>query len=299
MSRAERICERLPKFYKSWMEDSILYKFIKAVSSELDACRDLIVEMMKSHWVDTASNSDLDMMGSIFRIERLTGEDDEHYRIRLRRAIADFTGGGTLTSISSMLRMLIGDDFKIVEYPPIEGYYEVRVMSGDTWILGSNSVEESTSTEIIIEAEDTVENPEIKNLDFNESICFNGRLEKGDKLVVKDGKCLLNGVDVTDRASINGLLRLYRKASTWRYSELIKERIGVFDTTRFDESIFAVSIPKAKISFKWLRYQPATFMVQLSQESLNRSGVSKEYVQEILNSMKAAGVKAIVKVMGG
>jgi len=298
MSRAERICERLPKFYKSWMRSSTLYRVIEAISIELNACGDEVAKMMKSHWVDTASGMDLDMLGSIFRLRRTSGEDDEHYRVRLKRAIADFTGGGTIYSISSMLRELVGDDFNIVENPPAEGYYEVKVMSGDTWILGSESVEKSTLPEIVLEAEDTIENPEIVNVDFKESISFKGRVEKGSRLTIRVDECLLDGVNVTDR--ISGVIpKIRRRQSTWRYSELIKERIGVFDNAKFDESIFTTSIPKARIVFKWLRYRPAAFTVQLRKESLNRSGISKEYVQEILNSMKAAGVDAIVEVLGG
>lgn len=298
MSREERICSRLPRFYKSWMEDSILYKLIKAISRELDFSHGLVVEMMKSHWVDTASSKDLDMMGSIFKLGRMLGEDDGRYRARLKRAIVDFTGGGTIASITSTLKELVKDEVKIVENPPVEALYEVKVMSGDTWLLGSSSVEETTLPEITIEAEDVIENPEIMNVDFNESISFKGRLERGDKLIIGNGRCLLNGVDVTDRVSMRNIPKLYRKASTWRYSELIRERIGAFDVTRFDESIFAVSIPKATIRFRWVRYQPATFKVQVKRESLNRSGISEKYMQEILNYMKAAGVKAFIEVIG-
>ena len=295
MSTVERISERLPNFYKSWAKDSILYRIIGAVSGELDNSQLMIVEMMRSHWVDTASQQDLDMMGLLFGLQRISNEDDEHYRSRLKRAIIDFTGGGTLISINSMLKTLIGDGIEILENPPAEANYEIRVMSGDTWSLSNNSIEEATAPEITIEAEDTIENPEIVNLDLNESLNFKGKLQKGDKLQIKGEKCMLNGNDVTKKVLIEKTPNLYRKASTWRYAELIREKIGIFDSTTFDESIFAVSVPKAKIAFKWTRYQPATFMVGIRRESLNRGYMFKEYVKDVLNSIKAAGVKVIIE----
>jgi len=295
LSSSERISERLPNFYKSWARDSVIYRIVDSVSRELDDCQGLIVEMMRSHWVDTASKEDLDRMGPMFNLRRIIGEDDEHYKIRLKRAIIDFTGGGTTVSINSMLKTLIGDDIEIIENPSTEGGYEVRVMSGDTWIIGSNSIEEVTKPEITIEAEDVIENPEVVNIDRAESINFKGKLQKGDKLVLKDGKCLLNNTDVTKKTIMTDIPHLLRRPCTWRYAELIREKIGIFDSTTFDESIFAVNIPKAKISFKWTRYQPATFTVRIRRESLNRSSTFKNYVRDILDSIKAAGVKVIVE----
>jgi hypothetical protein len=186
----------------------------------------------------------------------------------------------------------------VVENPPTESYFEVRVMSGDSWSFGNNSVEEASIPEIIIEAEDVIENPQILNEDFEQALGYNGVLNKGDKLVIKDGKFLLNGEDVSERVSPKVLPKIHRRVSSWKYVELIREKIGVFDSTTFDESIFAVNVPKAKISMKWVRYQPATFSVKLNRDSLNRSKVPKEYVEEVLNSIKAAGVKVIVEEVG-
>ncbi len=254
--------------------------------------------MMRSHWVDSASDGDLDKMSQLFGLKRIVGEDDDHFRMRLKGAVVDFTGGGTLTSINSMLRALIGNDVCVIENPPTEAYFEVRVMSGDSWSIGNNSVEEVSIPEIVIEAEDVIENPQILNEDFEQTIVYNGVLNKGDKLVIKDGKFLLNGEDVSEKVSSKDLPRVYRRVSSWKYVELIREKIGVFDSTAFDESIFAVNVPKAKISMKWVRLQPATFSVRLNRDSLNRSRVPKEYVEEVLNSIKAAGVKVIVEEVG-
>jgi len=298
LNSANRISGRLPSFYRSWDKNSTIFRIVNATSGEIDSSRQLILEMMRSHWVDSASDGDLDRISQLFNLKRIVGEDDEHFRARLKGAVIDFTGGGTLASINSMLKTLIGDDISVVENPPTESYFEVRVMSGDSWSFGNNSVEEASIPEIIIEAEDVIENPQILNEDFEQALGYNGVLNKGDKLVIKDGRFLLNGEDVSERVSPKVLPKIHRRVSSWKYVELIREKIGVFDSTTFDESIFAVNVPKAKISMKWVRYQPATFSVKLNRDSLNRSKVPKEYVEEVLNSIKAAGVKVIVEEVG-
>lgn len=297
MSSSKKIRDRLPDFYKSWDEGSVLYRMIGAIGSDIDGTKSGIIEMMRTHWVDVALNGDLDRIGSLFRLERASGEDDASYRARLKRAIVDFTGGGTLASIRSRLDDLFGPHYAITENPSAEGRYEIRVMSGDTWSFRSESVQEITTPEIIIEAEDIIENPEIIN-NLGDSLSFKGKLQKGNRLLVSEGRNRLDEVDVKNELLMNRVPRLHRRATTWRYTELIREKIGIFDDTMFDESIFAVGIPKAKITFTWTRYRPATLKVQIKEEALSRGGRSEEHVQEVLESMKAVGVDVIVEVRG-
>ncbi|MCX8188601.1 MAG: YmfQ family protein [Nitrososphaeria archaeon] len=295
MSSADKIFSRLPDFYKYWIKSSIIFKLVKAIGTELDYTKELAYNMMLSHWIETASDGDLDLMGSIFGLKRLEGEEDERYRSRIVRAIVDFTGGGTLHSIHSILKSIVGEGIQIIENPPADSSYEVSVMSGDTWTLGSYSIEEKTTPTLEIDASDRIENPSISNLDFNTYVNLKGVFEKGDKIVIKNGKCYINDVEANDKMETKTIF-LHRKASTWKYSELIRERIGVFDSSYFDESIFAVSTPKATVRFKWTRLQPATIAVKIGREALNRSKYTKEYVKEVLDAIKAAGVKIIVEV---
>jgi len=294
LSSSDKIFSRLPDFYKYWVKTSIIYKLVKAVGKELDFTKENVYDMMRSHWIETASGVDLDMLGSIFGLKRMKEEGDEMYRARIMRAIVDFTGGGTIYSISSLLKNLLGEEVPIIENPPAEAVYEVNVMSGDTWTLGSNSVEEKTIPAIEIEATDRIENPSLSNIDFETYINLKGVFEKGDRIVIKDGKCYLNDIEANERMEYKTVF-LHRRASTWKYSELIREKIGVFDSSYFDESIFAVSTPKAKVRFKWTRMQPATLAVKIRKEALNRSNYTKEYMREVLDSVKAAGVKIILE----
>jgi hypothetical protein len=294
LSSSDKIFSRLPDFYKYWLKTSVIFKLVKAIGTELDYAKESVYNMMLSHWIETASDGDLDLMGSIFNLKRMEGEDDERYRGRIVRAIVDFTGGGTLYALSSMLKNMVGEEVQIVENPPTEAAYEVNVMSGDTWTLGSDSVEEKVTPTIEIEASDRIENPSISNLDFNTYVNIKGVFEKGDKIVIEKDKCYVNNVEVSGKLESKTVF-LHRRASTWKYSELIREKIGVFDSSYFDESIFAVSTPKAKVKFKWTRFQPATIAVKIRREALNRSNYTKEYVKEVLDSIKAAGVNVIVE----
>ena len=72
----------------------------------------------------------------------------------------------------------------------------------------------------------------------------------------------------------------------------------MFDTAKFDEHTFAVKIPAVKIRFDWTRLQPATFEVVIKSKALEGSGYSVPYLENVVNSMKAAGVKAIINVSG-
>jgi hypothetical protein len=72
----------------------------------------------------------------------------------------------------------------------------------------------------------------------------------------------------------------------------------VFDTAKFDEHTFAIGVPTVRIRFDWTRLQPATFLVQIKSKALRDSGLSESYLEKAVNSMKAAGVNAIIKVRG-
>jgi len=115
--------------------------------------------------------------------------------------------------------------------------------------------------------------------------------------VIKKNKASIDGRDVTANISPQKTPRLLRKGSTWKYSEALLERIGVFDTAKFDEHTFAVGVPTVKIRFEWIKSEPATFIVQIKSKALRESGLTESFVEMAVNSMKAAGVNAIIKVL--
>jgi len=302
LSRVERICNRLPRFYKHWDRDSLILNLLSAVGKQLDEAEGEVTNVMKAHWVDTAAADELDELGVLVRTNRIPGEDDAHFRVRLKRAVGEYEGGGTVPAILAAVKALIGaqneGEVKIVENPPAPAAAEFRVMAGDTWTLGSNSIVDAVpSLTLTVEEGGEVSDPQIVNLDTGESVGFRGKLGGGEQLTITEGGASVDGEDATEKISVQGFPRLLRRGSTWKYGEALRMLIGVFDTARFDEHTFAVGIPFVMIRFDWTRLQPATFEVQIRSEALRRSGLTETYIEEFVDTMKAAGVNAIIKVL--
>ena len=120
------------------------------------------------------------------------------------------------------------------------------------------------------------------------------KIEKLDRQI----KALLDKKDVTQMLSSKEIPIILRKGSTWQYNESLEKRIGVFDTAKFDEHMFAVKVPSVKLRFDWVKLQLATFEVKVNSKALSRSGYSASYLEKVVHSMKAAGVRAIINVSG-
>jgi len=302
MSRTERVSERFPRFYKYWQKDSVIFSLVQSVNSQLDNADEEVVNLMKAHWVDTAGVSELERIGTLVGSKRMPEEDDVHFRSRLKMAINEYKGGGTLSAIAENIRALIrggNEDVELIENPPAKTSAEFVVIANNTWTLGSNSIgDEEPSLTMTVEEGGRVSNPEITNVDTGESISFKGKLKSGQQLVIKKDKALLDETEVTESMSSQKIPTLLRAGSTWKYSEVLLERIGVFDSGKFDEHTFAVGVPTVKIRFEWTRRQPATFLVQVRSKALRESGVTESYLEKAIDSMKAAGVNAIIKVRG-
>ena len=303
MDRLERISNRLPRFYKHWDQNSIMFTLLKAVIKQLDEAEERITDMMKAHWVDTAAEEELDKLGDLLGLSRLAEENDDPYRARLKRAVTEYEGGGTvktiLAAVKALLRAQSEEDVQIIENPPISSFADIVVKAGDTWTLGSNSIED-TQPKLTITVEETggVSNPQIINVNNGESITFNGKLKSGQKLVINNKKALIDEKDISQKIVPQTVPRLLRKVSTWKYSESFEKLVGVFDTANFDEHTFAVKVPAVRIRFDWTRLQPATFEVRIKSKALEGSGYSLPYLENLVNSMKAAGVNAIINVSG-
>ena len=299
MSTVDRITARLPRFYKGWEEDSLIALLVKSISDELDEADNGITKLMRSHWVDTAIGEQLDRLGTLVATKRLPKEDDEQLKDHLKRAVDEYKGGGTVPVILGQLKGMIGDekDFEFIENPVTEASADFAVKANDTWRLGSNSIEDEQATiSLSVEEEGEVSNPQVSNEDTGESITFNGKLERGEQLILKQNCAMLGEKDVTKEMSSLKVPVLPRKQSVWKYSEALLEKIGVFDTARFDEHTFAVGVPTIRLRFEWTRRQPATFMVNVKAETLRKKDLSESVLTNSINSLKAAGINAIIKV---
>ena len=293
----------MPSFYKAWNKHSLIFKLLDAIGKILDESDKDLDAILRSHWVDTAFNIDLDKLASIFNMTRKSGESDSLFRTRIKRAIIEFKGGGTINAILSSIRLglRLPNDYplKLIENPPkkIVKIFEVR--AGQTWRISANSISNAVPTITVnVKTEGAkVVNPTIINLASNASLTFNGELHSGETLILSKDGAFLDDTDVSDKLSGRAVPYILRGGSDWKYVESLEKNIGLFDVARFDDSIFAVGISTVSIKFEWIAYQPATFELHIPDEAL--MGHDPALVKEIINSTKAAGVNAIIKIMGG
>jgi hypothetical protein len=298
MSRKERIANRCPRFYKGWENSSLVSLLIQSVSGELNRAEEGITDLMRAHWIDSASGEDLDRLSAIVGSKRMPNEDDEKLRMYVKKAVDEYRGGGTISVIQKAFKDLLrSEEFQIIENPIVESFAEFTVIANDSWFLGSNSIEDAQANLFLtVEGEGEVSNPRITNIDTGHSTVFNGKLNNGQQLVIRKDAALLGNKTVTNEVIPHELLQLLRKGSTWKYSEELLERIGVFDEGKFDEHTFALGVPNVKVRFEWERKQPATFMVKVKSEALRMSGFTEAHLKEMASHLKAAGVTAIIKV---
>ncbi len=301
MDRVERIRRRLPRFYRSWDEDSLISVLIHGISTELDLAEDKLMDVMKTKWVDVADGENLDNLASLLGMERFDDEDDANFRTRIHRAVDEYKGGGTVSAILDSVTKLIRDEgqgsVKVVENPPAPGRQKLTVRASDTWQISSQSIEDAKPRiTITVKEGGEVSQPEITNIDTGESVTYDGKLGSNQTLILEKGAATLDGEKLPDEKSPGEIPTLTRWISKWKYSESLGKMVGVFDEAKFDEQTFAVGIPPVEIEFEWKRLQPSTFKVIIDHDTLESSDVSQEYLQKVVNSMKAAGTTGIVAV---
>jgi hypothetical protein len=301
--RTQRILDRLPSFYRTWEPNSVIYKFIDAFGRRLAEQQKDLFRILRSHWLDTAFGGDLDNLGEIFDLQRKPHESDDEYRRRIKNAVAEFRGGGTREAILTVMRFMLGaregENIELIENPATRLKVKKKVISGDSWVLGSMSVEDAIP-DIELVAEDgglRILNPVITNADTGETLRFKGQIKQGQKLSVRQGSAQLGEADVTAKVSTTIPPKLLRIGSNWRFEEELSAKVGVFDRAVFDESIFEVPVAATTIWFEWTALQPATFELRIPADVLNRSGLSKEDLEASLNVIKAAGVRALVAIV--
>jgi hypothetical protein len=287
--------------YKSWDENTVIYKFLSAFVKRFEESQKDVRRVLRSHWIDTAHGSNIDRLGALFNLQRTENESDSDFKDKVKNAIQEYRGGGTVKSILATLKATLGatngDAIKLIENPPQKMRVEKVIRAGDTWSMRSESIADvQPSLRIkVLEENAEAKNPTLQNLTTKETISYSDSLKTGEELTIKDGKATLDKTSVTKKFE-GTEITLTRRDSTWQYTEALSEKIGLFDTAAFDTSIFAVGIPEVSILYQWIAYRPASFEVQIPKEVLDRSGVEQERVEKLINSVKAAGVAASIKI---
>jgi hypothetical protein len=302
LSRADEISERLPHFYNHWDQGSSIFGLIAAMGKRLDESEKELISIMRLHWIDTASRDDLDKLGALYNIKRKEDETDSEFRDRLKTAIISYKGGGTIDAIQMFVKLTLKlpQDYpvQIIENPPLELKRTWKVSAGREWVVNPRNIKDTVPDIILtIETENTkIADPTITNLTIGETITYRGNLSHGDVLKISKGKAMLNNEDCTSKLSTASIPKLPRKKSRWKYTEYIGANLGAFDQTQFDQSVFVIEI-LSSVTFEWTANQPAAFDLMLPREILMKSGVTAEHMQDLVDSIKACGVKAKVKVI--
>jgi hypothetical protein len=315
MDGTRRIIERLPSFYGAWNADSLLYKLIDAFGMRLDEAEKDLVASMKSHWVDTASSDDLRQLAALYVLTRRTGEDDDDFRKRVKAALLEYKGGGTVAAILSLTSAYLGakeGEIELTDNPLLPVTVERHIRSGDTWAMSSNGVDDSVpEIRVFVEPvnmyfdaakfDDSplpldVTSPVITNLDTRQSVGFKGIVQGGQELVISGGKAELDGSSATSSLTSKAVPMVTRKESHWKYSESLEETIGTFDKGTFNSSMFEINVAAVRLTFSWVARQLSTFELKVRNEALIRSGLSLDDVKGFLGRVKALGVEAVVTV---
>jgi hypothetical protein len=300
MARKESISNHLPHFYRSWDRSSVLWSFIDAQGSSLDGSETDLVSILRSHWVDTSRNGDLDKLGALYQINRKGGEKDQDYRNRLKMAILSYMGGGTRKSIQMMLRIILrlppDVEIPIIENPPVAYKRTWKLISNQQWDINPRTIHESFPqiTLSVISKEGKVSQPTITNLTSGDFVTFKGNMKEGDVLKISKDTAELNGKDVSQKLNTERIPTLASR-SKWQFTEKIGGNLGVFDKTKFDESVYAIDII-SEITFEWVGYEPASFEVIIPRDLLVQSGLTTNDVLESISTVKGCGVKAYVRM---
>jgi len=310
MQNKARMVNRLPEYMNATDRGSLIHSLLDSIGSELEKSEDKITDIMTSKWFPVASLPDLEKIGSLFGVDRLTGEKLAEYRTRLYATVQELLKGvGTVESIRALVTATMGFEPDILENPkkPMTGGQRL-LKAGDRWIEECTSVIEPTPI-ISIHSLTTVRNPTIANLKNGENITYEGLLRPGAFLLIHpDGRASLAGIDVSDRISTSHdkVPGVSRPQAEWVYQDLN----AFLDSSSFGMATLAGAEKYSVIvELRWEEAKPASFIVRLplysnkyrpteemSEDDLTTTiGYERELRQEVRNlveKVKTAGVEA-------
>lgn len=208
----------------------------------------------------------------------------------------------------------------------------MTVQNGDKINIKSESIDDKDFLlELSLEEEGfEILDPSIYDVDRNSSVQFHGTLKSGEKLIINTEEKSVthiksdfkidninnepgnsNNSSISNNQSNNvnnnnnnnnslfldDNMKVPRKKSTWIFKENTTPKLGRFDEAFFDENFYAVYVPKCSLNIEWKAKLLSSFELQIESESFKRSGVSMENFSDLVNSIKAAGVKAYIEII--
>lgn len=312
METTDNIVERLPTFYRAREKDSSFYQLIDGISFLIGEQKEALVRIRDSHWLDYAGGINLDLLASILSLGRKRKETDEDFRLRIRNTITNLSKGGTVEAIRIQLGQYLAtskEDITLIENPPTEMQIERKVVSGDTWAISSSSIKDEKAAIVLSLEEGEAKDPTIIDTGANSAIIYKGTLKKGDTLEISQGKASLNGSDVTPSLSVEygdpkpssshaeDIPIISRKPSKWLFKERLTDTHARFDQSRFDDGVFFKFVPPTIIRIKWVANLLSAFEVRIPSKVLEKSGLTREEIELLVNAIKAAGIRTSVTIM--
>jgi len=304
MENTQRMVNRLPEHYGADQPGSIVRAVLNSWGLQFEQIEKDTNLLMLSRWFATAKLDDLELMGSMFGVERVADDDEQSYREKLSRTILELLRGtNTPKSIRNLVEARMGFPPEIIENPTtckIIG--PLPVCHNDEWDIDHYSVTEDIPT-IIIRSLSGTRRPSIQNVSTGEFIIYNGFLRKGALLKIgPDGDASLAGIDVSDRMESSKDLPPYlpKGGSQWRYVD----NSATLDSAKFDESAFGNRDgPNVEVKMNWIENVPATFVVKMplngppgySIEGKESMPQLRQQVRTLVENVKAAGVDAKIE----
>ncbi|MGB8160212.1 MAG: hypothetical protein WCE93_08715, partial [Nitrososphaeraceae archaeon] len=72
--------------------------------------------------------------------------------------------------------------------------------------------------------------------------------------------------------------------------------IGRFDEGVFDTHVYETAVPTASVRIKWTANLLSAFELKVLKSSIERSGVTEEELRDMVDMIKAAGIKSFITI---
>jgi hypothetical protein len=305
----DTILERLPAFYRAREKRSTFYELISGFASIMGGQERDVYRVEESHSLSSAQGIDLDLLASNVSVERKPLEADDDFRERITKSLGGVRLGGTVDAIRIQLASFLNtgpEQIIVVENPPAPKRF-THVWKGDSWEMSSEGIQDEIADLSIDLEGGELHEPILTDVEGKNRIRFMGSMKAGEKLEISGGVAKLNGKDVTTAVLLESgdqsgslskdIPRLSRKWSRWELEEKLTEKGGRFDKAKFDDNVFFKEVPPTKVTMEWTTRLPSMFEVRVSERIFKNSNLSIEDIQAFVNSIKAAGVQAVVTIV--
>ncbi len=101
--------------------------------------------------------------------------------------------------------------------------------------------------------------------------------------------------DVTKKITNSGL-KILRRGSEWTFTESTSPMIGKFDEGVFDTHVYETAVPTASVRINWTARLLSAFELKVLKSSIERSGVTEDELRNMVDMIKAAGIKSFITI---